>query len=188
MEPNRSSRELIIPSETIVEVESRRLPFAYLRSWLAGILALLLIPLGAALLLTGQVREEQLQENWIQAEAQVVNATEDRVVVAWEGNGVEQQSIIFLDWAEDASVTLDGAASYTVDLCSLAVRTILPRDEGATFPIWYNPANPKQSDCLPVTMETSSLYTTAGAAALLIAGWFLLRIFHRAGMQAATKS
>lgn len=187
-QPRSGNQELIIPSETIVEVEPRRLPFAYFRSWLAGILALLLIPLGVALLLTGQVREDQLQEDWIQAEAEVINTREDHLVVAWEANGVQQQSLISLNWAEDASASLDGTAIFTVDLCSIAVRTILPREDGATFPIWYNPANPKQSDCLPVTMETSILYTSAGTISLLLAGWFLLRIFHRAGMQAAAKS
>jgi len=181
----RDSRDVYIPSETIVEDTPRQLPFAYLRTWLAGILALLLIPLGLALLLTGQAREERLSQDWNQAEAEIVSVADGRLIYEWTAAGTQQQNAISLNWFNDARATVDGSTTIALDLCSIAVRTILPSEPGETLTVWYNPDNPKQNDCLPVTREIATVYTVLGATALLLAAWFLIRIFHQAATQAA---
>lgn len=188
MNRQRDKRDIFIPTETIVEEQPRRLPFAYLRTWLVGLLALLLIPLGVTLILTGQVRDERLERDWVEAQAQIISVDEGRLIYQWDVNGSPQQNVILLDWAQDASASVDGAALYTLDLCAVAVRTVLPNQPGGEdLTIWYNPDNPKQSDCLPVTVDTTPLYTVLGWGALLVAGWFLGRIFHGAGMDAGRK-
>jgi hypothetical protein len=179
--------DIYIPSETIVEEETRGLPFAYLRSWLAGLLALLLIPLGITLLLVGLIREDRLRQDWVETEAEIVNVTDGRLIYTWDAAGTAQQNAISMDWLQDASATVDGSTVITLDLCSLAARTFLPSEPGETLTIWYNPDNPKQSDCLPVTAESSPIYSALGGGALLVAVWLLLRIFHKAAAQSALK-
>ncbi len=187
MDTARDSKDIYIPTETIVEEAPRSLPFAYLRTWLAGLLALLLIPLGLGLLVTGMVREERLSGDWVRTQAEIVEVANGRLIYAWEVEGQQQQNFVPLRWGADVQGTLDGATVVTVDLCSIGVRTFLPSETGETFPVWYNPANPKQSDCLPVTVESNSVYTLLGAGALLLAGILLVRLMHGAATQAANR-
>lgn len=187
MSQQRSQKQrFVIPESTIIEEAPRRLPFAYLRSWLVGLLGVALLLLGAVLLLVGQARERALTQDWPSATAEVTERLEDRIVYSWQAAGDEQQTMLMLGVDNSLRTVYTGEVLLRVDLCSVFHGVLIPQ-VGEEFTVWYNPDNPKQGECLPVTQESAQVFSGLGTVLLALGGWFVLRLFHRAGMQAAQR-
>jgi hypothetical protein len=176
---------MIIPEGTFGEVEGPKfsLPFRYLRTWFFSLLALIALPLGAMLFLVG-AEIDQAASQWTETTASVVQVNEDGI--RYESAALDSNTATFsFVWDDFVDVPISGIA-LNLSVCDLVSRFIVPQEEGAAFPIWYNPKDSSQRSCVPITEEAGIVYSMVGTILLLFSAWRLLRMIHAAGLQSKT--
>lgn len=179
--PRQDNRDMNIPAGTIEPLGRTkfRLPFRFLRVWIFSLLALVALPLGSGLILVGIDMTENLDADWEEMTATVISHDENGVV--YRVNNDENE----IGYQLDDFVTLDvpGQMIWTISVCDVVSRFIIPEEEGAEFSVQVNPDKDSQQSCVPINQDFASIYLVTG---LVLAGFSIIRLF-RTFSAAATK-
>jgi len=182
--PRQDSQAINIPNNTIQPLSNRsiRLPFRYLRTWIFSLLALVCLPIGIGLVIAGIDMQENLNRDWEEVTATVTRNDEDGVRYDID-NGDDGEFGYTLDYFVDANTA--GELVWTVAICDLFSRFIIPKDEGSEFSLWIDPRKSSNQSCVPINQELASFYLAVGVILTGLSGIRLIRTFHAAGMRPA---
>jgi hypothetical protein len=184
--PQKDSRQMFIPASTIIEEQPTKMRFGYLRSWFMGLLALLLLPLGALLILTGNAISNDLNEDWVATTAEVSRVDDAGIAYTFTlPDGTERNGFISRQWDTFVKPSETGDLGIRFNLCDVASLVFVPRQSGDDFNLWYDSDSPANAQCVPITQNAGTGFVTAGWVLVVFSLWILLGIFHRAGRQMA---
>lgn len=171
--PRRDSRAMNIPNNTIQPVGARTitLPFRYLRTWIFSLLALICLPIGIGLIMIGVEMQEDLSRDWEEMTATVTRNDENGVRYDID-NGEDGEFGYTLD--DFVDVDTPGELVWTVSVCDLLSRFIVPKDENAEFSIWVDPRKSSNHSCVPINEDFSGIYLVTG---FVLAGLSAIRLF-----------
>jgi hypothetical protein len=178
-------RQMFIPAGTIVEEPPRKIRFAYLRSWLLGLISLVLLPIGLLFVLVGTEMSESLTRDWVETTATVEDVRGASVIYTYQANNIAQSGVFSQDLQSYIRPSANGQLLAQVRLCDIIAPVMIPKSRGATFSLWYDAQDSEQHQCLPMSRTAGSGFVIAGWIMVLFALWTLIRIFHRAGIQLA---
>ena len=184
--PQTDQREWFIPSGTIVEEPPTKMRFGYLRSWFMGLLALLLLPLGALFILTGNAISSDLNEDWVEATAEVSRIDDTGIAYTFTlPDGTERNGFISREWQTFVKPSETGDLGIRFNLCDVASLVLVPRQSGDDFNLWYDSDSPANAQCVPITQDAGTGFVIGGWVLVVFSLWILLGVFHRAGRQMA---
>ena len=183
--PGPDTRQMNIPAGTIVEEQPRKIRFAYLRSWLMSLLALVALPLGVILILVGTAISEQLTEDWVSTTARVISVEDNATLYTWSVNNADEFGDVSRDWQSFVNAKASGDLAAQVSLCDIASVVIVPREVGDEFNVWYDPQAPARHQCVPITQDAGTGYLIGGWILVVLSLWTFLRVFNRAAVKLA---
>jgi hypothetical protein len=185
--PVRDQRQMIIPAGTIVPDKARkfRLPFPFLRTWIMSLLALIALPVGAMLIYVGMDFLDTLQPAWTEQSATVTSSSESGISYSWIVSGKAYSTTSGIDFTRMSADSPNGSLSVTLSICDLVAWWIIPTQAGATFPLWVNPQNPFEAQCVAMNDDTAGLMMLIGSILVLLSAIRLVRTISAAAVNSA---
>jgi hypothetical protein len=185
--PGKDMREMYIPSGTIVADTPRnmRLPFPFLRTWIMSLLALLALPIGLMLVYVGMNFLETEQVSWFEQTATVTSAQDEGIRYRWDVSGKTYDTISGIDFERLTENSPASGIALSLNVCDLVAWWVIPTEPGTTFPLWVNPLNPLDVQCVPMTIESAGMMVAIGA---ILAGLSALRLLRTIGSAAVASA
>lgn len=182
--PGKDTRDMYIPSGTIVPDTPRsyRLPFPFLRTWIMSLLALVGLPVGLMLIVIAMNFLDSGQPDWVEQTATVTRVQDSGITYRWDVSGKAYDATSGVDFERATSTSAFGSVTLTMGVCDLVAWWIIPTEQGATFPLWVNPMNPLEAQCVPVTQDSAGIMLFIGGVLVVFFGLRLLRTFSAAAM------
>lgn len=187
--PVRDQREMLIPSGTIVPDSRRsfRLPFPYLRTWIMSLLALIALPVGLTLISVGLDFTNTNQPAWTGQSATVISSTESGISYRWTVSGKTYDATSGIDFTRMTADSPGGSLSITMSVCDIVAWWVIPTETGATFPLWVNPQNPLEAQCVAIDTDSAWMMVTIGSILMVLSVLRLLRTIGAAALHSAQR-